>query len=165
MKMGQISAKPEMDIEVASRLLDAASCITVVRQVRTTARGYVYRLSLLVRRTEKSELVDLVKAFGIDGHIAPITVRGAPHFQLSWHGQSAVAVLEVAKPWLRERAKEARLAVRFWREGSFDEYARGPVAEEIWDKRDQLYAEVRELKAELAGRKRVTSAHRDLSAV
>jgi hypothetical protein len=161
--MSKTAVTAEMDIEVASRLLDAASCITVVRQARTTARGYAYRLSLLVRRTDESELQDMVQAFGIEGHIAPITTRGAPYFQLSWHGASAVAVLEVAKPWLRERAKEARLATRFWREGSFEQFNRGPVPEDVWDKRDALYAAMRELKGELSGRERVVSAHRDLA--
>lgn len=161
--MGKTAVTARMDIEVASRLLDAASCITIVRQTRTTARGYAYRLSLLVRRTDESELQDMVRAFGVDGHIAPITTRGAPYFQLSWHGQAVVDVLEAAKPWLRERSKEARLATKFWRDGAFAQFSRGPVPEDVWDKRDSLYAAMRELKGELAGRERVVSAHRDLA--
>ncbi|MCK9687281.1 hypothetical protein [Scleromatobacter humisilvae] len=155
----------EMNLEVASRLLDAASCITIVRQVRTTARGYAYRLSLFVRRSDETELHDLAKAIGVEGHVAPISTRGVTYFQLSWHGASVVSVLEVAKPWLRERAKEARLAAKFWRDGAFDQHTRGPVAEEVWAKRDALYAAMRALKVELAGRERVVSAHRDLSAI
>jgi hypothetical protein len=154
-----------MDIEAASRLLDAASCITIVRQVRTTARGYVYRLSLLVRRSEEAELHALVQAIGVEGHVAPISTRGAPYHQLSWYGADAVAVLNEAKPWLRERAQEARLAAKFWKQGAFDQFSRGPVPAEVWDKRDELYAEMRELKGELSGRERVVSSHRDLASL
>jgi hypothetical protein len=161
--MSKTAAIAEMDLEVASRLLDAASCITIVRQVRTTARGYAYRLSLLVRRTEESELQDMVKAFGVEGNILPITTRGAPYYQLAWHGHSAIAVLEAAKPWLRERAQEAKLAAKFWTEGCFDQALRGPIPEEVWHRRDERYAAMRNLKASLAGRDRVVSDHRDLS--
>ena len=153
----------EMDLEIASRLLDAASCITVVRQKRTTERGYTYRLSMLVRRWDEIELKEMVRALGVDGHIAPIKTRGVPYFQLVWQGKSAVEVLDRAKPWLNTRAREAELVIKFWHEGDFAQLKRGPVSEEIWGKRDAIYAEIRALKAELAGRDRLVSSHRDLT--
>ena len=152
-----------MSLEEASRLLDAASCITIARQARSTARGYAYRLSLLVRRTDEGELRRLVKAFGIEGNILPISARGAPYYQLAWYGHSAIEVLAAAKPWLHERAREAKLAEKFWRAGQYEQAQRGPIADEVWAKRDELYAAMRELKAELSGRERTVSAYRDLS--
>lgn len=154
--MARISSAQRL--ELAARQLDAGSCITIVRQARPTARGYAYRLSLLVRREHEEDLREMIDGLCVPGHIAPISARGVRHYQLSWHGQAAADVLEAALPWLDDRAKEARLALKFWEQGGMSG-TYGPAPDELWAKRDALYVAMRDLKADL-GRRGATNSLR-----
>ena len=153
--------KPPTKLAEAGRMIDSASAIIIVRQRATYAqRGYIYRVSLTVARTDKTLLQALCAAVGDEGHIGETQARGIPSYVLSWHGARAVAILTAIRPWLNIRAEEAALAKRFWREGGYAE--RSSLTEALLDKRDELFEEMRALKLSLKHRARQISPHRDL---
>lgn len=135
----------------AAGLFDGEACIHIAKQRKRQARrGYIYRLTVTVAQNHLDTLTDFQQLSGVEGRIYWRPRQGTSNrdnFALAYDGDAAADLLERLRPLLRRKRDEADVALRFQRETDIHRHF-GPLGcpDEIWKKRDLLYAKLRSLK-------------------
>jgi hypothetical protein len=135
----------------AAGLFDGEGCVHIARQRKPTSRrGYIFRLNVTVAQNHLDTLVDFQSLTGIEGRIYQRRRQGSSNrdgYALHYDGDTAAELLEALHPYLRRKADEASVALRFQRACEVNRHF-GPngCPEPVWRERERLYKKLRSLK-------------------
>lgn len=142
---------PEMGMAYAAGLFDGEGCVHIARQKKRQAkRGYVMRLTVTVAQNHLDTLGDFQVLSGVEGRIYMRRRQGSTNrdaYSLNYDGDAASTLLERLQPYLRRKADEAAIGLRFQRETEIHRHF-GPrgCPDDIWALRERLCNKLRSLK-------------------
>lgn len=133
----------------AAGFLDGEGCIRVAKRDPGGDANYIYSLSVSVTQNCRTTLEHFKDVLGIEGSICEFNSKSAvrsPVYLLTYNCTKARAVLELLRPFLVRKRREADVGIEFAERASFARKGRRRHSDAEIALREAYYLQLRALK-------------------